>query len=333
MLISVPSPHPVRFVMAFLGIVVAAPRGSRTGNRVTAVRWAGLLRALGHHVKVQTSYAGQPFDALIALHAVKCADVVAEFKRLHPTRPALVAVTGTDVFQDGSTADVLNATLRAADRVLALQTDIARHIAAEFRPKVRVVFQSFTPPTESPAPRPDRFEVCVLGHLRAVKDPFLAAKAVRGLPAESRVRVVHVGGALSPEFAEQARAEQATNPRYEWLGELPRADAVRTLARCRLLVMTSRSEGGPSAVSEAIACGVPVLSTPTSGVVGLLGDGYPGYFPVGDCAALKELLLRCESDADFLAELRTACDTLRPLLTPAAESRSWQAVLAELGLG
>lgn len=316
--------------MAFLGIVVAAPRGSRTGNRVTAVRWAGLLRALGHRVQVQTSYSGQPFDAFLGLHAVKCAEAVAEFKRLHPTRPALIALTGTDVFQDGSTAAVLDATLARADRILALQTDIARHIAAEFRLKVRVIFQSFTPPTDLPTPRPDLFEVCVLGHLRAVKDPFLAAKAVRGLPAESRVRVVHIGGALSPEYAEQAKAEQAANPRHEWLGELSRADAVRTLARCRLLVMTSRSEGGPSAVSEAIACGVPVLSTPTSGVLGLLGDEYPGYFPVGDCAALKGLLLRCESDADFLAELRTACDALRPLLTPTAERRSWQALLGEL---
>jgi putative glycosyltransferase (TIGR04348 family) len=319
--------------MAFLGIVTPAPRGSRTGNRVTALRWAGLLRSLGHRVAVQTRYGGQPYDALIALHAVKSATSVADFKRIYPTRPALIALTGTDVFQVGDTTAERDSTLAVADRIIALQADIARHIGEPFRNKVRVVYQSFTPPTELPPPRPHLFEVCVLGHLRAVKDPFLAAKAVRQLPAESRVRVVHVGGALSPEFADQARSEQATNPRYEWLGEVPRTDAVRTLARCRLLVMTSRSEGGPSAVSEAIACGVPVLSTPTSGVLGLLGETYPGYFPFGDCAALKGLLSRCESDADYLARLRTACDALRPFLTPEAERRSWQGLLAELGLG
>lgn len=319
--------------MAFLGIVVAAPRGSRTGNRVTALRWAGLLRALGHRVAVETRYAGQPFDALLALHAVKSADAVAEFKRAHPARPVLVALTGTDVFQDGTTALELHDTLFAADRIVALQADIPRHIAEPFRQKVRVVYQSFSPPADLPAPRTDVFEVCVLGHLRAVKDPFLTAKAVRGLPPESRVRVVHVGGALSPEFAAQARAEQAANRRYEWAGELPRAEAVRTLVRCRLLVMTSRSEGGPSAVSEAVACGVPVLGTPTSGVLGLLGPAYPGYFPFGDCVALKGLLLRCEADADFVARLRTACEAVRPLITPDAERRNWRTLLAELGLG
>lgn len=269
-------------------------------------------------------------DALVALHAVKSAAVAAEFKRQHPDRPALVALTGTDIFQDGSTAGVLHETLRLSDRVIALQNHMASAVPAEFRQKVRVIFQSFVPPHPLPEPTPDVFEVCVLGHLREVKDPFLATTAARTLPPESRIKITHVGGALAAEFADQARHEQATNRRYEWLGELPRAEAVRTLARCRLLVMSSRSEGGPSAVSEAVACGVPVLSTPTSGVVGLLGHRYPGYFPIGDREALKALLVRCETDLTFVTELRAACDVVRPLLTPAAERRAWAGVLAEV---
>ncbi|MEO2090889.1 MAG: selenoneine biosynthesis selenosugar synthase SenB, partial [Gemmataceae bacterium] len=296
-----------------------APPRSRTGNRVTAVRWAAILRELGHAVRILSPCPRSDgpgcevprtagCDALIALHAVKSAPAVAEFKRAHAARPALVALTGTDIFQDGGTASVLNESLRLSDRIIALQNHMASAVPPEFRYKVRVIFQSFVPPHPLPEPDPDVFEVCVLGHLRTVKDPFLTAKAVRALPPESRIKVTHVGGALEPGYAEHARQEQATNRRYEWLGELPRAEAVRTLARCRLLVMSSKSEGGPSAVSEAVACGVPVLSTPTSGVVGLLGDAYPGYFPVGDCGALKVLLVRCETDPAFVAELRSACD-------------------------
>ena len=296
------------------------------------------MRELGHAVRIvspspplaRRASEGPGCDLLIALHAVKSAPAVADFKRQHPTRPVLVSLTGTDIFQDGATADVLAETLRVSDRIITLQNHMASAVPAEFRHKVRVIFQSFVPPHPPPEPNPDVFEVCVLGHLRAVKDPFLAAKAVRTLPPESRIKVTHVGGALSPEFAEQARQEQAANRRYEWLGELPRADAVRTLARCRLLVMSSKSEGGPSAVSEAVACGVPVLSTPTSGVVGLLGDDYPGYFPVGDCGALEALLVRCETDPTLVAELRSACDVVRPLLTPHAERRAWAGVLEEV---
>ena len=271
-------------------------------------------------------------DALFALHAVKSAAAVADFKRRFPDRPAATALTGTDIFQDGSTADVLNETLRLSDRIIALQNRMAAAVPAGHRSKVRVIFQSFAPPHPLPSPRTDRFDVCVLGHLRGVKDPLLAAEAVRDVPADSRLHVVQVGGALEAEYAERARREQAANPRYEWRGELPRGDAVRALAGCRLLAMTSRAEGGPSAVSEAVACGVPVVSTPTSGVAGLLGEGYPGYFPFGDAAALRELLLRCERDPAFLAELRTACDRVRPLIDPATERAAWAGLLAELGL-
>ena len=107
---------------------------------------------------------------------------------------------------------------------------------------------------------------------------------------------------------------------------------MRALAGCRLLAMTSKSEGGPSAVSEAVACGVPVVSTPTSGVVGLFGEDYPGYFPFGDVTALRELLLRCERDPTFLAELRTACNRVRPLIDPATERAAWGGWLTKLGL-
>jgi putative glycosyltransferase (TIGR04348 family) len=312
--------------MANVCIACPAPRGSRTGNRVTALRWATILRGLGHDVRWWPAHA----DLLIALHGVKSAAAVAHFKRRSPDRPVAVALTGTDVFQDGSTAAVLAETLRLADRIIALQHQMAAAVPAEHRHKVRVIFQSFTPPNHLPTPRTDRFDVCVLGHLRAVKDPLLAAEAVRDLPPDSQLHVVQVGGVLEAEYAERAKREQATNRRYEWRGELPRAEAVRALAGCRLLVMSSQSEGGPSAVSEAVACGVPVVSTPTSGVVGLLGEDYPAYFPVGDVPALRELLLRCERDPAFLNELRSACDRVRPLITPAAERAAWEKLLAEL---
>lgn len=314
--------------MATVCIACPAPRGSRTGNRVTALRWAGVLRRLGHRVRWWPADA----DALVALHAVKSAAAVVDFKRQFPDRPVAIALTGTDIFQDGSTTDLLSETLRVSDRIIALQNRMADAVPTEHRHKVRVIFQSFTPPHPLPTPRTDRFDVCVLGHLRAVKDPLLAAAAVRDVPTDSRLHVVQVGGVLEAEYAERANREQATNRRYEWRGELPRAEAVRALAGCQVLVMSSHSEGGPSAVSEAVACGVPVVSTPTSGVLGLLGEDYPGYFPVGDVAKLRALLLRCERDTTFLNALRTACDRVRPLIDPTTERAAWAGLLTELGL-
>jgi glycosyltransferase involved in cell wall biosynthesis len=169
--------------------------------------------------------------------------------------------------------------------------------------------------------------------LRPVKDPFRTARAAHLLPASSRLRVLHLGAALSDDMEHQARAEQAGNPRYRWLGELPRRRALRTLARCRLLALTSVSEGGANAISEAVTASVPVLSSRIPGSVGLLGADYPGYFPVGDTAALAGLLHRAETDELFRGELGRRCDALRPLFDPARERRSWEELLRELASG
>jgi glycosyltransferase involved in cell wall biosynthesis len=170
----------------------------------------------------------------------------------------------------------------------------------------------------------------VLGHLRPVKDPFRTALASRLLPDSSRLRVLHVGAALSPDMAKKARAEIAVNARYRWLGDVPRWKALRILARSRLLVLTSQMEGGANVISEAIAAGVPVLASHIAGSIGLLGDDYPGYFPVGDTQALANLLHRAETDAGFYKHLKAWCRRLRPLVRPARERQSWRRLLREL---
>ncbi|MCH7990768.1 MAG: TIGR04348 family glycosyltransferase, partial [Planctomycetes bacterium] len=73
-------------------IVTPAPPKSKRGNRITAVRWAGLLRKLNHHVQIAESYVGNRCDALIALHARKSAKAVAQFHRDHPGKPLILAL-------------------------------------------------------------------------------------------------------------------------------------------------------------------------------------------------------------------------------------------------
>src|SRR6478672_6652583 len=90
----------IRITPSRVGIVTPAPPGSRRGNRVTAERWAGVLARLGHRVDVIESYADEPFDALVVLHAGRGAASVRRYRQLHPSRPLVVAVTGTDVYGD-----------------------------------------------------------------------------------------------------------------------------------------------------------------------------------------------------------------------------------------
>jgi putative glycosyltransferase (TIGR04348 family) len=316
-----------------ISIVTPAPAGSRKGNRITAVRWGRILRDLGHRVRLVEAYAGERADLLVALHARKSAEAVLRFRAERPGRPVVLALTGTDLYDDIHTSEEARRSLELADRLVVLQPLGVEELPVPLRGKARVIYQSVPAPRFRSAPREGTFDVCVMGHLRPVKDPFRTAEAARLLPADSRVRVVHLGAALSADMERQARAEERDNPRYRWLGEVPRGPALRTLARCRLLSLTSRLEGGANVISEAVTVGVPVVSSRIAGSVGLLGEDYPGYFPTSDTEALARLLERAESDAAFLAELRRRGEALRGLFEPAEERRRWAELLGELSAG
>ncbi len=311
-------------------LVTPAPAQSRQGNRITALRWARFLKELGHRVEIDTDYRGQQRDLLIALHARKSHAAIKRFGIEQPGTPIVLALTGTDVYGDIHTSPEARESLELANFLVVLQPLAGDELPESLRPRVRVIYQSVEPPPSRQKPSGRAFEVCVMGHLREVKDPFRTARAARLLPASSRIRVVHLGAALSDDMAEAARAEQASNPRYRWLGEQPRGKALRILSRCRLLSLTSRLEGGANVISEAVTLSVPVLSSHIAGSIGLLGDDYPGFFPYEDTQALADLMVRVETDADFYRDLQVHCERQRPLFEPARERESWRQLLAEL---
>ncbi len=311
-------------------LVTPAPTYSRKGNRVTALRWARILRELDHRVSIVEEYQGERCDLMVALHARRSHASVVRFRGEHPELPLILALTGTDLYGDIHTDASAQESLEMADRFILLQPAGIQELAEHLRNKAWVIYQSVTAPPGKFSPKKNIFELCVLGHLRSVKDPFQTAMAVRQLPPSSRIRVVHVGGALTNDMKTAADAEASTNPRYRWLGELPRWRALRVLARSRVLVLTSRMEGGANAVSEAIACSIPVISSRISGSIGLLGEDYLGYFPVGDTRTLTDLLVRLETDAAFYEALKTWCERLKPIVDPNRECQSWKQLLQDL---
>jgi putative glycosyltransferase (TIGR04348 family) len=294
---------------------------------------AAHLRALGYRASVRSRYAGEDFDVLLALHATKNASAIARHRRRHPERPLIVLLAGTDLYGPrGGLAPRARTALRLADRIVVLHPKAALDLPGQARPKTRVILQSATAPAGWPRRRSVFFDVAVVGHLRAVKDPFRTALAVRALPGLSRIRVRHVGAATESALAARARAESDRNARYRWLGERTPAQAKRLIARSRLLVVSSKSEGGANVVSEALASRVPVISSSHRAALGLFGRDYPGLYPVGDTTSLARLLRRAEADPPFYRRLRMRCRRLARLVTPARERAAWRRLLDELAI-
>ena len=312
-------------------LVTPAPLRFNNGNKITALRWAKIFRSLGHRVKILQQYEDKPCDALIALHAKRSYHSIRRFHQLHPERPLIVVLTGTDLYRDLRSHRSAQRSLELATRIVALQTMAMSELSESLHAKTRVIYQSSERSLSSQSSkRRDRFEVSVIGHLRNEKDPLRTALATRRLPEQSRIEVRHIGRALDTDLERRARAETVRNPRYRWIGELPHKKTRQILSQSDLTVITSRMEGSSNVLSEALACGVPVIASRIPGLMGTLGSDYPGYFPAGDTIALSEILLRAESDRKFYRSLKSICKSLLPLVSPKREVTAWKQLLQEL---
>ena len=306
-----------------IALVTPAGPGMRNGNRHTALRWAAFLRSAGHRVGVSVQWnPDSRADAMLALHARRSYPSIKTFSS---DRLLVVALTGTDVYRDIHDSSQARESLELADRLIVLQPRAAAELPARLRRKVHVVVQSCASNLRH-APVSRKFRVCVVGHLRAEKDPLRVLAALAHLPAQD-LEVVHLGAALDPLLERAARAGMEREPRYRWLGGVPHARALQWMASSHLLVMSSRMEGGANAVCEALRIGLPVLASRIPGNVGLLGARYAGYFPMGDERALARLIGRAARDAAFYSKLRSQVRLLRPMVAPASEARALLAAL------
>ncbi|MBT4693864.1 MAG: TIGR04348 family glycosyltransferase [Planctomycetaceae bacterium] len=302
------------------------------GNSVTAKRWGKFLKALGHKFEITSDPTPKSCDLLIALHARKNAVGIKRMAKQFPHVPIVVVLTGTDLYRDITGNQTAQHSLELATRLIVLQPFGVHAVPDEYQKKTVTILQSAKPPATFCKPLKHNFEVTVVGNLRSVKDPFRTAMASRLLPDASRIVVTHIGAALTPSMNTRANREELINRRYTWRGSLTQHLTLKAIARSRLLVVSSKMEGGANVISEAIIAGTPVLSTHISGSLGMLGKDYPGYFPIGDTAALAALLWQAETDTNLYKQLRDHCLKRAKMFHPDKERKSLKNLLTDLGL-
>ena len=310
-------------------IVTPAPAGTLHGNRITALRWQKFLSRLGYQSIVTEKWSGKSCDILIALHGSRSYESIRSFKKAHPNYPVILIMTGTDIYRDQNKSTKVAKSMEMADAIVVLQPAAINSLPKQFHQKIRVIYQSVKSITKKVPPK-RRFLASIIGHLRTEKDPFCAAQSLLLLPSNSRLELIQLGKAMSPEFKKQALSIEKKIPRYRWLEELSHASTLQWLSRSHVMIISSLMEGGAHVVSEAIAIGIPVIASDIPGNRGLLGDDYPAYYPVGDSARLSELLTQAEFDPVFYQKMSKAVAARKKITKPELEQISIQKLLKYL---
>jgi glycosyltransferase involved in cell wall biosynthesis len=140
----------------------------------------------------------------------------------------------------------------------------------------------------------DAFIIMQVARLVPIKDHQTALKALHALH-HPRARLVIVGEGPEESAIRETVARLGLQDRVRMLGL--RSDVSRLLQAADVFLLSSINEGIPLTVLEAMAAGLPVVSTSAGGVGEVVLDGQTGLLaPVGDAEELARHLLRLASD-------------------------------------
>lgn len=140
--------------------------------------------------------------------------------------------------------------------------------------------------------------------LRPPKDTLTLVAAVAHA-GDRLPPVTIVGDGPDRSAVEHALRRAGLEGRVRLVGDVD--DPASYLERASIFVLSTRSEGMPMAVLEAMAAGLPVVASAVGGIPELVRDGHNGELvPPGDAEALGSALARLSADPALAARLGDA---------------------------
>ncbi len=206
-------------------------------------------------------------------------------------------------------ARVVGWSLRRAARLLVpsgfLQQVFARHgLQAALLPNI-VDLQRFAPAAQR---RPGPPRLLVARNLEAIYDNATAIRALAALPLRHAQATLTLAGSGPEEAALRALvAGLGLGERVRFAGRLSRDEMAALLADSDVAINPSRVDNMPNSVLEAMAAGVPVLSTDVGGVPYIVRHGHTARLvPAGDPQAMAAELAALLDDPAAAAALAVA---------------------------
>ncbi|MBZ0293865.1 MAG: glycosyltransferase, partial [Anaerolineae bacterium] len=198
--------------------------------------------------------------------------------------------------------------LRHADALRAVSRSSRDELAALAPDKPMMQFMSWTDseafvnvqPAQSPSQRCDVVYAGVLVPRKGVDVLIEAFSQLAGQRPQAHLWLI--GQAANPDYAAQLKAQVARlnlGDRVTFVDHLSQPELAAHMARGRVFVLPTYSEGLPKVVVEAMLCGTPVIASAVDGIPELIDDGVTGWLvPPGDADALAGALQTAFDHAD-----------------------------------
>lgn len=147
------------------------------------------------------------------------------------------------------------------------------------------------------------FDIIYLGRMVYAKNPIRLIKIVNEVikkRPETTVALVGTGELEQDVRKEIHEYNLEKNITLFGFQENP----YKILSSSKIMLMTSRYEGTPMCALEAIACGVPIISTPTDGLKELIESGNDGFICYTD-EEMVNTILKTLNDKKILRQLNS----------------------------
>lgn len=196
-------------------------------------------------------------------------------------------------------ADREKAEWAVADLIICPSEFVRRHVIAAGGDESRCVVVPYGVNTRSPGSRPPRspgpLRVLTAGQVGLRKGSPYVAEAARLLGGSARFRMV---GPCN--LSEAIRKKLALS--VEIAGIIPRAAMAEEYRWADIFLLPSICEGSATVVYEALAAGLPVITTENAGSV--VRDGIEGFVvPLRDSPAIAQAIEKLTMDDQLRAEM------------------------------
>ncbi len=146
------------------------------------------------------------------------------------------------------------------------------------------------------------YDVIFVGRLTPNKAPFLFLESLAVASFTRPMRALMVGkGSLKSKIEDHARQLHVNIEFIDWI-ESP-SDLANLYRQSKCLICTSYSEGGPRVVAEALACGVPVITTRVGIAAELVRDSENGFVCDWNAGEIGQRLAQIVADDSLHSRL------------------------------